>query len=171
VSPGVTSSAARSIFGVILSDDYPVVWCDHLGPKGPVTASQGGHSGPNGPFEERAWCSPCDPERNLEGSRRFPFATIVIKDYGDFDNLSNLNREGVFRFNIGVSKETFRKLFPDEREHDFTALDTLIPHPVYAVNHWVSVLNPSDETFARIKPLLDEAYETAVRRNRDRSPR
>jgi hypothetical protein len=24
-----------------------------------------------------------DPERSLEGARRFPFATIVIKDYGD----------------------------------------------------------------------------------------
>lgn len=112
-----------------------------------------------------------DPERNLEGSRRFPFATIVTKDYGDFDDKSKLGRPGVFRLNIGVSKETFRKLFPDERDHDFTALDTLIPHPVYGVNHWVSVLNPSEETFARIKPLLDEAYETAVRRNRDRSPR
>ena len=26
-----------------------------------------------------------DPERNFEGTRRFPFATIVTKDYGDFD--------------------------------------------------------------------------------------
>jgi len=26
-----------------------------------------------------------DPERNLEGARRFPFATIVTNDYGDFD--------------------------------------------------------------------------------------
>jgi len=112
-----------------------------------------------------------DPERNLGGSRRFPFATIVTQDYGDFDDKSNLNRPGVFRLNIGVSKETFRDQFPDDREHDFTALDTLILHPVYGVNHWVSVLNPSDETFATIKPLLDEAYETAVRRNRDRSPR
>jgi hypothetical protein len=68
-----------------------------------------------------------DPERNLEGSRRFPFATIVTQDYGDFDDKSNLNRPGVFRLNVGVSKETFRKLFADDREHDFTALDTLIP--------------------------------------------
>ena len=29
-----------------------------------------------------------DPDRNLEGARRFPFATIVTKDYGDFDNAS-----------------------------------------------------------------------------------
>lgn len=41
----------------------------------------------------------------------FPFATIVTKDYGDFDNASNLNRPGVFRLNIGLSRETFRSLF------------------------------------------------------------
>jgi Family of unknown function (DUF6194) len=112
-----------------------------------------------------------DPERNLEGSRRFPFATIVTKDYDDFDNLSNLNRDGVFRLNIGVSKETFDRLFPGEAVHDFTELDQLMPHPVYGVNHWVSVLNPSDATLAEIRPLLDEAYEIAVRRNRDRTSR
>ena len=112
-----------------------------------------------------------DPERNLADTRRFPFATIVTKDYGEFDDKSNLNREGVFRLNIGVSKKTFTSLFPNDGEHDFTALDVLMPHPVYAVNQWVSVLNPSDATFAELRPLLDEAYEIAVRRNRDRTPR
>ncbi len=52
-----------------------------------------------------------DPDRNLPPQRRFPFATIVTKDYGEFDNASNLNRPGVFRLNIGVSKETFQRLF------------------------------------------------------------
>ena len=28
---------------------------------------------------------------------------------------------------------TYAKLFGDESEHDFTALDTLIPHPVLCV--------------------------------------
>ncbi|HET7421565.1 MAG TPA: DUF6194 family protein [Candidatus Dormibacteraeota bacterium] len=112
-----------------------------------------------------------DPERNLEGSRRFPFATIVTKDYGDFDGRSNLNRPGVFRLNIGVSKETYQRLFPNSGAHDFTALDVVMPHPVYGVNHWVSVLNPSDQTFNELRPLLDEAYEIAVRRNRERTPR
>ena len=27
---------------------------------------------------------------------------------------------------------------------------------------WICVLNPSDETFERVKPLLREAYEMAV---------
>ena len=110
-----------------------------------------------------------DPERNLEGPRRFPFATIVVKDYGDFDNASNLNRPDVFRLNIGVSKETYRSMFPHEAQHDFTALDMLMPHPIYGRNHWVCVLNPSDATFERLKPLLSEAYQIAVRRIRGRS--
>ena len=31
-----------------------------------------------------------DPERNLPDKQQIPFATIVTKDYGDFDNASNL---------------------------------------------------------------------------------
>ncbi len=110
-----------------------------------------------------------DPDRNLPPSRQFPFATIVTKDYGEFDNASNLNREGVYRLNIGVSKATFERLFPEGREHEFTALDTLIPHPVYGQYHWVAILNPSDAGFEGVKPLLDEAYGIAVGRNRDRT--
>lgn len=107
-----------------------------------------------------------DPNRNLPDTRRFPFATIVTKDYGEFDNASRLDRPGVFRLNIGVSKTTFAKLFAADEEHDFTALDRLMPHPVYGRNHFVCVLNPSDSAFDEIKPLVREAYEIAVRRAR-----
>lgn len=96
--------------------------------------------------------------------RRFPFATIVTKDYGDFDNASNLDRPGIFRLNIGVSKETYATLFAEGHEYDFATLDKLIPHPVYGRNHWVSVLNPSVSTFESIKPLLREAHAIAVKR-------
>jgi uncharacterized protein DUF6194 len=106
-----------------------------------------------------------DPERNLEGPKRFPFATIVTRDYGDFDNASNLNRPDVFRLNIGVGKATYESLFEDEGvEHDFTALDRLMPHPVYGKQHWVCALNPSEATFETLKPLLKEAYDRAVGR-------
>jgi hypothetical protein len=111
-----------------------------------------------------------DPNREFDEARRFPFATLVTQDYGDFDNRSNLNRPGVFRLNIGVSKETYRSLFPNQGEHDFTALDVLMPHPVYGPNHFVCVLNPSEATFEAVKPLLAEAYEIAVRRARRRGP-
>jgi hypothetical protein len=105
-----------------------------------------------------------DPDRNLPDKQQLPFATIVTKDYGDFDHASNLNREGVFRLNIGIDRETFRSLFADEETYDFTALDRLIPHPVYGQQSWVGVLNPSAETFERVKPLLRQAYDIAVAR-------
>ncbi len=41
---------------------------------------------------------------------------------------------------------------------DYAALDRVMPHPVYAAQSWVCVLNPSPETFEAIKPLLAEAY-------------
>jgi hypothetical protein len=111
-----------------------------------------------------------DPNRDLSDTRRFPFATIVTKDYGDFDNASNLDRPGAFRLNIGVSKETYAKLFDSQEQFDFTAFDQLMPHPVYGVNHFVCVLNPSDSTFETIKPLLREAYQIAVKRAAPRTP-
>jgi hypothetical protein len=116
-----------------------------------------------------------DPDRDLEPKHRLPFATIVTKDYGDFDRASNLNRPGVFRLNIGVSKDTYRSLFGDQPPspgasgvvdtgHDFTALDQLMPQ------FWVCVLNPSETTFQAVQPLLAEAYELAVRRYAKRRP-
>ena len=105
-----------------------------------------------------------DPDRILEGSRQFPFATIVTQDYGDFDNASDLNRSGVFRLNIGISKETYQSLFGPGGEYDFGALDRLMPHPVYGGNHWVCVLNPSESTFDAVRPLLTEAHDIAVKR-------
>ena len=51
-----------------------------------------------------------------------------------------------------------------DTDHDFTALDQLMPHPVYAPQSWVCVLNPSDATFQKIQPLLAEAYDLAVSR-------
>jgi hypothetical protein len=39
-----------------------------------------------------------------------------------------------------------------------------MPHPVYAEYHWVCVLNPSEETFEALQPLVREAYDHAVER-------
>jgi hypothetical protein len=96
--------------------------------------------------------------------RFFPFATLVHGD--DHDQASNLGRPGVFRLNIGVRKATFQSRFPDaSAAHDFTALDRVLPHPVYAAQYFVCVLNPSDGTFERdVKPLLAEAYAVSVER-------
>ncbi len=113
-----------------------------------------------------------DPQHNLDPKRQFPFATIVTKDYGDFDNASQVNRPDVFRLNIGVSRDTFRTLFghaPGEESagsatYDYAALDQLMPHPVYAPQSFVCVLNPSLQTFEVVKPLLAEACSMAAAR-------
>jgi hypothetical protein len=107
-----------------------------------------------------------DPERNIDPTRRLPFATIVTKDYGDFDNSSQLNRPDVFRLNVGLNRDTFRALFENSNsQHDFAALDRLMPHPAYAPQSWVCVLNPSVQTFESVKPLLAEAYTIVKNRH------
>lgn len=98
---------------------------------------------------------------------KFPFATLVTKD-NEFDSASNLNRPGVFRLNVGVGKETFRALFGEQASTDIdpTALDRLMPHPVYAKMYWVSVINPSAATFETVKPLLAEARNLFASRDK-----
>ena len=99
--------------------------------------------------------------------RMLPFATIATAD-NEGDSVSNLDRPGVFRLNIGVSKQTFQSLFGtgkvDVSAYDFTALDTIMPHPDYAAQSFLCVLSPSDATFQKLRSLLSEAYELAVRR-------
>jgi len=119
-----------------------------------------------------------NPDSNVPPDHRFPFVTLVTSDIND--PFSNLNRPSVFRLNIGISKQTFRSLFGDpsllpsvkdsmtesgenSSGYDFTALDQLMPHPVYGRMLWVCVLNPSDETFeTKVRQLLAEAYDMAV---------
>lgn len=97
--------------------------------------------------------------------------TIKEKD-GENDCSSGLNRDGMWRLNLGVRKSTFQKMFgevpkrPDkgcavDMPCDFSASDVIMPHPVYAWMGWICVINPSDETFERIRPLILEAYEYA----------
>jgi hypothetical protein len=110
---------------------------------------------------------------SLDPEKHWPnFATIVWSD--DFDQASELSRPGVFRLNIGVSRETFDRLVGAVAEPDYTTFDRLLPHPVYAQQHWVSILNPSDTTFRDVAlPLLAEAHDrlAAVRaRHRSAGP-
>jgi hypothetical protein len=114
-----------------------------------------------------------DPDRTDPLDRRLPFATLVTDDL--YDQASALHRPSVFRLNIGVSKETYRSLFGPQPAppgatgivdtgHDFTALDQIMPHPVYAPMSWICVLNPSAATFETLRPLLAEAYDLAADR-------
>lgn len=111
-----------------------------------------------------------DPDHRLAPERRQPFVTIVADD--EHDQVSNLSRPGVYRLNLGLTPDDYRERFgPHPRSseidsgHDFTALDTLMPHPVYAPMSWACVLCPSAATLDAIRPLLHGAYDRAVRRH------
>jgi hypothetical protein len=71
---------------------------------------------------------------------RLPFVTIGHSD-NDFDDVSNLNREGVFRINIGISKATFASLLTDadSEDIDYSVLDVFLPHPHYAKQNFGSL--------------------------------
>ena len=77
---------------------------------------------------------------------------------------------GIFRLNIGLSKAGFGELFPIESEHDLTALDIVMPHPVYAPQHFVCVLNP-EASWPTVLGLLEQAHEFAARRHANAAAR
>jgi hypothetical protein len=101
--------------------------------------------------------------------RVMPFATLVIDD--GYQTPWALPRPGEYRLNLGVGRQRFDELFPDALSQDgalvssfnFTALDTLFPHPEYAGYGWISVLNPSTDTFETLKPLIAAAHELALK--------
>ncbi len=97
--------------------------------------------------------------------------TVKEKD-GENDKSSKLDREGVFRVNLGVRKNTFTEMFgvtpkrPPKggvvnMAYDFAETDKILPHPVYGWMNWICALDPSEETFERLKPLIREAYDYA----------
>ncbi len=111
-----------------------------------------------------------NPNRALP---RGVYFLTVKENNGPNDKASLLDRDGVFRVNFGVEKQTFERLFGTRpsrppkggvvaTKHDFAALDLLMPHPVYGWMGWLSVLSPSEETFASVLPLIDEAHALAT---------
>jgi hypothetical protein len=96
------------------------------------------------------------------------FASISLAD-SEHDSASQLDRDGVFRLNVGVSRVRFLRLFGAaamraDANRDYAAFDTLMPHPVYGGAAWVCVVNPSAATIGSMTGLLEEAYEWARRR-------
>ena len=97
---------------------------------------------------------------SLDPSQWPNFATIVTTDEHDMGSPSDLARTGAFRLNIGVGKATFERLVDPATEPDYAAFDTILPHPVYARQRWIAILNPSRATWDEtVKPLIAEAYE------------
>lgn len=102
------------------------------------------------------------------------FATIASNG-NEYEQISKLDRPGVYRLNIGVSRETFWSLFGkgkiDVGAYDFTTLDIIMPHPDYSSQHFLCVISPSEATFERIRPMLADAYDIAMKRYNKRKAR
>lgn len=100
------------------------------------------------------------------------FATIKAKD-GENDRASALDRDGVWRLNVGIPPALFETRFGPRPARpvkggvvtgpwDFTALDQLMPHPVYGWMGWIAVNNPSAQTFEACLPLIKAAHKKAA---------
>jgi hypothetical protein len=96
------------------------------------------------------------------------FATIKEKD-GENDRASRLDRTGIWRLNIGISKATFLSIFNAmpgrppkggviEGPWDFTATDLVTPHPIYGWMGWIAVLSPSEATWEKCIPFIEDAH-------------
>ena len=97
---------------------------------------------------------------SLDESHWPNYATIVTTDEHDEGAPSNLARPGAFRLNLGVGRESFERLVGSMEPPDYAAFDRILPHPVYAKQRWISILNPSDETFRDVVlPLIAEAHD------------
>jgi hypothetical protein len=93
------------------------------------------------------------------------FATIVWTDEHDEGAPSNLARDGVYRVNVGVDRETFQRLVGDASNPDYAAFESFVPHPVYARQRWISILNPSHETVRdRLMPLIAAGHDRRAAR-------
>nr|WP_218010361.1 DUF6194 family protein [Actinomadura chibensis] len=101
------------------------------------------------------------PDRQVP-QRTQPYATIVTKNYPD-DSLSDLDRPDRWRLNIHVGRRASAELIGEEAGEpvDFAAADTLLPHPVYRAQGWVSIVCPGAETFSLAVRLMREAHEAA----------
>ncbi|HEX2471029.1 MAG TPA: DUF6194 family protein [Candidatus Limnocylindrales bacterium] len=107
---------------------------------------------------------------SLDPEKHWPnFATLVWSD--DTDQVSDLSRPGVFRLSMGVNRRALERIAAAEPDPDYTSLDRVLPHPDYARQLWVAILNPSESTFTEVVvPLLAEAYERLAAQ-RARHPR
>ncbi|WP_350347702.1 DUF6194 family protein [Agromyces sp. G08B096] len=137
---------------------------------------------PGGPFPELAWGDAFfyyAPDGRMP-EREQPYATIVTKDYPG-DTASGLNEPGRWRVNVHVGRAKFEALigappraFAAEgsaaANTDASAVDEVLPHPVYAAQGWVAVVNPATRTADLLSGLLAEAHE-AARARAARRPR
>ena len=102
---------------------------------------------------------------SLDESHWPNFATVVWTDEHDEGTPSDLARDAVFRVNVGVDRETYARLVGSIENPDYAALDRFVPHPVYAKQRWISVLNPSHATVRdTLMPLIAAGHDRLAAR-------
>ena len=119
-----------------------------------------------------------DPDGNA-ANQQLPFATLVVSDYPGFDTESRLDRDGAFRLNVAVGRAAYERLLGhspaahDEHhaDYDYAELDVRLPHPIYAGQGWVSIVNPGPRTAELAQRLVVEAHDLAQARWRRRQGR
>lgn len=93
-----------------------------------------------------------------------PFVSFAESDSA-YDSVSNLSRDGVFRVNIGVTRETFKALFPErEVDWDYTELNKFIPHPHYAAQNFICINSPTGRNAEQAIQYVEEAHSLAKKR-------
>ncbi|WP_439623776.1 DUF6194 family protein [Gemmata sp.] len=107
---------------------------------------------------------------------------LTVKDRdGPNDKASRLDRDGVFRVSIGLTRGEYAALLGPapkrppkgsvvQTGHDFTRLGVWLPHPVYAWMSWACILCPCEadrDELLRLATIgLDRARRTALRADR-----
>ncbi|MFD4555217.1 DUF6194 family protein [Streptomyces sp. NPDC058469] len=123
---------------------------------------------PGGAFPELAWGDAFfyyAPDGRLPQSVQ-PYGTVVTKNYPD-DTASDLDPPGRWRVNIHVGRTAFHELTGEQQPHsldrtrDFTAADSVLPHPVYGALGWICVVNPGEKTRELVVELLRGAHDDA----------
>ncbi|WP_227984835.1 DUF6194 family protein [Nocardia spumae] len=131
-----------------------------------------------GPFPEIAWGDHFfyyAPDGHVPRNEQ-PYATIVTKNYPD-DSACDLDRPGRSRLNIHIGARAFTELVgadprADPGPVDFTAADTVLPHPLYRRQGWIAIVDPDIRTREVAIGLLRDAHHAARQRaQRRRSAR
>lgn len=100
-----------------------------------------------------------------------PYATVVTKDYPG-EPRSGLDPAGRWRVNVHVGNKVRAELTgaPEQGvEHGFRAVDVFLPHPVYAAQGWIAVVDPGENTTPALLSLLHRARDDAKERARRKS--
>jgi Family of unknown function (DUF6194) len=126
---------------------------------------------PGSPFPEIAWGDHFfyfAPNGQVP-QREQPYGTIVTKNYPD-DTSCDLDQPDRWRLNIHVGRSIFIELLGEDSQLDstaavdFTAIDTVLPHPAYRAQGWISITNPGTQTYSLAIGLLGRAHDAARQR-------